>query len=195
MLPCFLQLLNHRSCAAVVMLLPFSCWSTLYFRLQACRNEYCHLHEQGREVVLRKPSCTHASKPAKACWTKQKTGKHIRSVRFWRPWHDHARCTNTTTMRPRQRSAIALILSDLAFAAVCAQDCAGQVESNRFSTPLTLAERQRIVAAALATDQQDAAGLLRRQRARLDACGPHIRCALIFVRLRLSAQWMLHALW
>lgn len=36
---------------------------------------------------------------------------------------------------------------------------------------MTLAERQQIVVAALATDQQDAGGLLGRQRARLDACG------------------------
>ena len=38
------------------------------------------------------------------------------------------------------------------------------------STPPTPAQRQRIVGDALATDQQDAEDLLRRQRARLDAC-------------------------
>jgi hypothetical protein len=39
-----------------------------------------------------------------------------------------------------------------------------------FHALLSLAERQQIVANALAIDQQDAESLLRRQRARLDAC-------------------------
>ncbi len=38
------------------------------------------------------------------------------------------------------------------------------------SRPLSLEERQRIVTEAMGTDLEDAEDLLRRQRARLDAC-------------------------
>jgi hypothetical protein len=38
--------------------------------------------------------------------------------------------------------------------------------------PLTLEERQRIVSEAMGTDLEDAEDLLRRQRARYDACAP-----------------------
>ena len=40
----------------------------------------------------------------------------------------------------------------------------------RLHATLSLAERQQIVADAFATSQQDAESLLRRQRARFDAC-------------------------
>lgn len=61
-------------------------------------------------------------------------------------------------------------------------DEAGNGETST-NTALTLAERQRIVADALATAQQDAEGLLRRQRARLDACVPPVPLGLLCLRV------------
>ena len=49
--------------------------------------------------------------------------------------------------------------------------------------PLTLEERQRIVSEAMGTDLEDAEDLLRRQRARYDACVPLFRRSVSASRL------------